>query len=161
MLIRKWVIICSVVLLIALVFSGCLWVKTPVVSQTAPPSIFVDYHRTGGIAGLGDRLVLFDNGAGIISGRTRNTEITLNQTDLDRISTLFDQAQFSMLEGNYTSRHGSADLIQYSISYHGKTVKTEDSATPPALQPVIDELNRIVSQSERASLIPALSRIPT
>jgi len=161
MLIRKWVIILSVVLLIALVFSGCLWVKTPAVSQTAPPSVFVDYHRTGGIAGLGDRLVLFDNGAGIISGRTRNTEITLNQTDLDRISTLFDRAQFSILEGNYTSRHSGADLIQYSISYHGKTVKTEDSATPPALQPVIDELNRIVSQNERTSLIPAISRIQT
>jgi hypothetical protein len=161
MFIRKWTIIFSLVLVAALVSSGCLWAKTPPVSETAPPAVFVDYHRTGGIAGLDDRLVLFDNGVGVVSSKTKNTEITLNRTDLDRISALFDQAQFSMLLGNYTSRRGGADFIQYSISYHGKTVKTEDSATPPALQPVIDELNRIVSQTERTGLLPGISQIQT
>lgn len=55
-----------------------------------------------------------------------------------------------MLEGNYTSRHGGADFIQYSISYHGKTVKSEDSATPPSLQMVIDQLNQIMSRGLNA-----------
>ena len=52
-----------------------------------------------------------------------------------------------MLEGNYSARHGSADLIKYTISYHGKTVTTEDTAIPPALQSVIDELNRVLATS--------------
>jgi hypothetical protein len=88
-------------------------------------------------------------------------EITVNRTELIRLSALFDDAQFSMLKGNYTSRRGGADFIQYSISYHGKTVKTEDSAVPPALQPVIDELNEIVSVGDRSSLIPGITLIPS
>jgi len=150
MVIRKWIIAGSIVLLVALVCSGCLWVKTPPVSRPVPPAVLVDYHRTGGFAGFDDRLVLFDNGVGVVSSKTRNTEITLNQSDLDHIATTFDEARFSMLEGNYTSRHGGADFIQYSISYHGKTVKSEDSATPPSLQMVIDQLNQIMSRGLNA-----------
>ncbi|WP_372960869.1 hypothetical protein [Methanoregula sp.] len=161
MFIRKRMILFSLVLFAVLVSSGCLWEKTPAEVQAPPPEVFVDYHRTGGIAGFDERLVIFDNGAGIVSGKTKNTEITLNQTDLDRITALFDESRFSLLEGNYTSRRGSADLIQYRITYHGKTVKTEDSATPPALQPVINELNRIVSLSGRSDHIPEISRIQT
>ena len=161
MFIRKRMILFTLVLFAVLATSGCLWEKIPAEAQTPPPEVFVDYHRTGGIVGFDDRLVIFDTGAGIVAGKTRNTEITLNQTDLDHITALFDTSGFSRLEGNYTSRRGSADLIQYSISYRGKTVKTEDSATPPALQPVIDELDRIVSLSGRSDHIPGISRIQT
>ena len=52
-----------------------------------------------------------------------------------------------MLEGNYSARHGSVDLIKYTISYHGKTVTAEDTAIPPSLQSVIDELNRVLTMS--------------
>ncbi|WP_321504835.1 hypothetical protein [uncultured Methanoregula sp.] len=144
--IRKWIIAGSIVLLAVLVCSGCLGVKTSPVTETAAPAVLVDYQRTGGTAGLDDRLVLFDNGEGIVSSKTKNTIIMLNQSDLDHISAVFGETQFSMLEGNYTSRRGGADFIQYRISYHGKIVKTEDSATPPSLQLVIDELNRILSR---------------
>jgi hypothetical protein len=107
----------------------------------------VDYSRAGGIAGIQDRLVIFDNGVAVVSGRTVNHEIELNRTDIDRIILIFDQGHFSMLEGNYSGRPGSADLIKYTISYRNKTVSAEDTAIPPALQPVIDELNRVISMS--------------
>jgi hypothetical protein len=68
----------------------------------------------------------------------------LNQTDIDRITGVFTTAGFSRLEGNYTARRGSADLFHYTITYHSKTVNTEDSVTPSQLLPVIDELNRIL-----------------
>jgi len=111
------------------------------------PSVLVDYYRTGGIAGLQDRLVIFDNGVAIVSGRTGNHEIELNQTDIDRIILLFDQGRFLTLQGNYSARHGSADLIRYTISYQNKTVSAEDTAIPASIQPVIDELNRIITMS--------------
>jgi hypothetical protein len=145
MRIRKWLVFLSVWVIAAIMLSGCLGVKTPPVSRAVPPSIFVDYQRSGGIAGVDDRLVIFDNGIAVISGKTTNTELVLNQTDLERISELFSQNQFSMLQGNYTSRRGGADFLRYRVSYHGKTVNTEDSATPPSLQPILDELNRILS----------------
>ena len=127
-----------------MVIGGCLSTRTVPVTPATPPAILVDYHRTGGIAGFNDRLVVFDNGAAAISSGIVTREIMLNRTDLDRITSLFTTAQFSMLDSNYTARRGSADLIHYTISYHGKTVNTEDSATPPSLQPVIDELNHIL-----------------
>ncbi|MFA4877471.1 MAG: hypothetical protein WC586_08660 [Methanoregula sp.] len=124
--------------------------KTPPVTPSAAPAVLVDYQRTGGIAGFDDRMVLFDNGEGVVSSKTRNTVIALNQSDLDHISAVFKEAQFSMLEGNYTSRRGGTDFIQYRISYHGKTVKSEDSATPPSLQLVIDEMNLVMSRGYNA-----------
>jgi len=147
MIIRKWIAVFIIVILATVALSGCLGVKTPAVSRPTPPAVFVDYHRTGGIAGLDDRIVIFDNGVAVISQKSASTEITLNQTDLDRISELFKEAQFSMLLGNYTSRRGSADYFRYTISYHSKTVVAEDSAVPPSLQPVIDEMNRIINKA--------------
>jgi len=142
------------VLLAAVAISGCLGVKTPSVSRPVPPAVFVDYQRTGGIAGLSDRLVIFDNGVAVISRKTVSTEISLNQSDLQRITNIFNEAQFSMLLGNYTARHGTADYFRYTISYRSKTVNAEDSAIHPSLQPVIDEMNRIITMasSERIDL---------
>jgi hypothetical protein len=126
------------------IIGGCLGTRTVPGTPTSPPAILVDYHRTDGIAGFNDRLVVFDNGAAVISSGIVTREIMLNQTDLDRITLVFTTAQFSMLEGNYTASRVSADFIHYSISYHSKTVNTVDSSTPVSLQPVIDELNRIM-----------------
>jgi len=110
-----------------------------------------------GIAGFDDRLVIFDNGVVVVSGKTVNQEIEINKTDIDRIVTLFNQSQFSLLEGNYSARPGSTDLIKYAISYNSKTVNAEDSAIPPALQPVIDELNRILILTTGMKQTPGLA----
>jgi hypothetical protein len=138
-------VICVVLIVTALILAGCLGTKTLPVPNTADPTLFVDYQRSGGIAGINDRLVVFDNGAALVSSRTTSREIQLNQSELEQISQVFAAAQFTALEGNYTSLRGGADFMQYSISYKGKTVNTEDTAIPPALEPVIEEMNRILS----------------
>jgi hypothetical protein len=120
-------------------------VKTLPIPRTETPSLFVDYQRTGGIGGVNDRLVIFDNGVALVSSRTTSREILLNRSDLEQISALFDAGRFSLLEGNYTSGRGGADFMQYSITYQGRTVNTEDTAIPPSLEPVIGEMNRILS----------------
>lgn len=141
---RTWSGICVVLVVAALMLTGCLGVKTPPVSRPAAPVLFVDYQRTGGIAGVHDRLVIFDNGVTLVSSRTTSREILLNQSDLEQISAVFDTAQFPMLEGNYTSRRGGADIMQYSITYQGRTVNTEDTAVPLSLEPVITDMNLIL-----------------
>ena len=142
---RTWAGIWVVLVVTAVVLSGCLGTKTLPVPDPAEPTLFVDYQRTGGIAGMNDRLVIFDNGVALVSSRTTSREIQLNQSDLEQISTVFTAARFTTLEGNYTSLRGGADFMQYSISYQRKTVNTEDTAIPPALEPVIAELNRVLS----------------
>ena len=157
---RSWLVLVSLCLIAGVILSGCLGVKTPPVSRTQPPGIVVDYQRSGGIAGMNDRVVIFDNGAALISTRSVNTEITVNQTDLDSIDAIFTQAKFSGLEGNYTSGRNGADLFQYRISYRGKTVNTEDTAIPAALEPVIDAMNQMVSvAAETGSTSSPLPRI--
>jgi hypothetical protein len=138
---------CIVLIIALVVVSGCLGSKTPPVSRPKAPAVLVDYYRTGGLAGFDDRLVIFDNGVAVVSSKTVNQEIEISKTDIDRIITLFNQSQFPMLEGSYSARPGSTDLIIYTISYHSKTVNAEDSVVPPALQPVIDELNRILAMT--------------
>ncbi|MDO9325907.1 MAG: hypothetical protein Q7T80_13240, partial [Methanoregula sp.] len=144
-IIRKWIAAFIIILFVALALSGCLGIKTPSVSRPIAPAVVVDYQRAGGIAGLDDRLVIFDNGVAVISRKTISTEIVLNQSDLDRITKIFNDAQYSMLEGNYSARRGTADYFRYTINYHSKKVIAEDSAIPPSLQPVIDEMTRIVN----------------
>jgi hypothetical protein len=155
--IKKWWGICVILIVALVVVSGCLGSKTPPVSRPPAPAVLVDYYRTGGIAGFNDRLVIFDNGIAVVSSKTVNQEIEINKTDIERIVALFDQSQFPMFEGNYSARQGSADLIKYTISYHGKTVNAEDSVIPPSLQPVIDELNRILTMT--ASLKQTSSQV--
>jgi hypothetical protein len=142
---RTWAGICAVMVVTAVVLTGCIGTKTLPVPDHAEPTLFVDYQRTGGIAGMNDRLVIFDNGVALVSSRTTSREIQLDQSDLEEISKVFTAAHFTALEGNYTSLRGGADFMQYSISYQGKTVNTEDTAIPPTLEPVIGELNRILS----------------
>ena len=152
-------ILCLVIMVVA---GGCLGTKaSPPVPQT-PPVILVDYQRTGGIAGFNDRLVIFDNGDAIISGTRINREMKLNRTELDRLNDIFTGAHFSTLEGNYTAHSGTADVFHYSISYYRKTVYAEDTALPTSLQPVIDELNRILSPGVVTGPSPGpFSGIPT
>jgi hypothetical protein len=142
---NKRLVAFGLIIVVIIMVSGCLGSKTPPISHPPAPAVLVDYYRTGGFAGFNDRLVIFDNGVAVVSGKNVNREIQLNKSGIDRINSIFNESQFSMLEENYTARHGSVDLIKYSISYHSKTVIAEDSAFPPSLLPVIDELNRILS----------------
>jgi len=154
---KKWLVICGLLILAVGMVSGCLGSKTPPVSRPSTPAVLVDYYRTGGFAGFNDRLVIFDNGIAVVSGKTVNREIELNQTDLTRIVKIFNTSQFTNLEGNYSARHGTVDLIKYSIRYHNRTVNVEDTAIPPSLQPIIDELNRFFTLSSATEPTPTLA----
>jgi hypothetical protein len=144
---KKWIIVLTAGILTAVLLGGCLGIKAPPVSRPEAPAILVDYQKTGGIAGLDNRLVIFTNGAGLISGKNVNREISFNQSELKRIDEIFSSVRFSQLEPSYTSRRGGADLIKYAISYRNLTVTTEDTAIPPPLQPAIDEMNRIMDSN--------------
>jgi hypothetical protein len=154
---KRWLAICGILIIVMGTVSGCLGSKTPPVSRPSAPAVLVDYYRTGGLAGFNDRLVIFDNGIAVVSGKTVNHEIELNQTDLNRIVRIFNTSEFTNLEGNYSAHHGSVDLIKYSVRYQNKTVNVEDTAIPSSLQPVIDELNRFFTMSSGTEPTPTLA----
>jgi hypothetical protein len=143
--IRTWTLLCACIIIAAVLLSGCIGQKAQNVTQTGPPAVFIDFQRTGGVSGQEAHLLIFDNGAGIVSSGSSNAEIALNQTDLSRITGLFDYAQYSMLQANYPALHAGTDLVTYTVSYHGKTVTMQETAIPPSFEPVLDQLNRLVN----------------
>jgi hypothetical protein len=154
---KTWLVFCALGIITAIMISGCISTKTPAATESQPPAVFVEYHRTGGTAGVDDRLVIFDNGVAVVSSHSTSTEFGMNLSDMDRISTLLSQAQFSQLQTNYPAPRASPSLMNYSISYRRKTVTVQDTAIPPGLQPVIDELNRIIaSVSSQKNALPAV-----
>jgi hypothetical protein len=143
--IKRLVMVCILIMILfGISAAGCLGVKTPPVSKPAPPAVFVDYHRSGGVEGTDDRLVIFDNGAAVVATKTVSTEIILNETEIAGIASLFDKAQFSQFQTNYPAPRGSSNMYHYSISYKGKTITVDESAYPPSLQPVINGLDKII-----------------
>ena len=94
---KKMIAAFTIFILAIVLTGGCLGIKAPLVSRPEAPAILIDYQRTGGIANLNDRLVIFTNGAGLISGKNVNREISFNQTDLKRIDEIFLNAHFSSM----------------------------------------------------------------
>jgi len=156
MSIRAWIPVFVLCILVTVLSAGCLGEKAPAASGTAAPGVVLNYHRTGGIAGVDDRLVIFDNGYAVLSTRSSTQNFQVSKAELARILRLFESADFKSLEGNYTSRHMGADLMQYRITYFDKTIITEDSVIPDSLQPIITELNTIISSGRSPDSLPGL-----
>jgi len=144
------------ILVTTVLLAGCLGEKTPATVGTAAPGVVMNYHRTGGIAGVDDRLVVFDNGYAVLSTKTSSHDFQVSTPELARIIRLFESSDFNSLEGNYTVRHTGADLMQYRITYFDKTIVTEDTVIPDSLQPVITRLNTIISSGSVADSLPGL-----
>ncbi|MDD1717859.1 MAG: hypothetical protein LUO88_02170 [Methanoregulaceae archaeon] len=124
-------------LAIAVVIAGC---TTP-----AGPVVLIDYHRTGGIAGFNDHLVIYSNGNATVTRNTGAEQFTMTPAEIRNLEGLFENAGFMALNSSYPPSSPGADYFTYIITYHGKTVTTEDTGVPEALAPVISTLNGIVS----------------
>lgn len=136
-------------ILLGTMAAGCLGVRAPPVSNPPAPTVVVDYHRSGGVAGVDDRLVIFDNGAAVVATKTTSRDIFLNASEISGIYSLFDEAQFSELQANYPAPRGSADLFHYSISYNNKTVMMDESAFPARVNPILNRMDNIIQQAGR------------
>lgn len=159
--IKPWIAALVLCLLILSPTMGCLGEKAPATVSAAPPTVVLNYHRTGGIAGVDERLVVFDNGMAVLSTQTSSHNIQLSGVELARVIGLFKSAEFSSLVGNYTSHHSGTDLMKYRITYYNKTVVVDDSTAPTALQPVITELNTILNTGRAVDTLPGLPPVLT
>ena len=142
---RGFVAYFPVLILIAASISGCLSEQETNGYSSSPPGILLDYHRTGGIAGFDDYLIVFENGESVISTRQGSGTVVLNPDSLKNIKDLLDQAHFTALNASYPASSTGADYFNYTITYKGHTVTTEDTGVPESLVPVIRELNDVIS----------------
>lgn len=123
---------------------GCV---APLQPQAASSGYWLEYHRTGGFAGVDEMLQINEDGtARVIRGGT-TSELVVDKATMQELQRALDDAQFTTLNSRYMPAQAGADLFEYSITYAGHTVQTADTAIPEALQPVIQILNTIVGQA--------------
>ncbi len=123
---------------------------TPV--PTSPKSVLVSYQRTGGLAGLRDQLTIYSNGYCELQRKDLEREFTLQPGQLAHLKELMEEADFLGLKDKYLPYNTGADFFEYVVSYQageGKmhTVRTINGAVPDALQPILKELNQLISSN--------------
>jgi hypothetical protein len=118
------------------------------VPEPAPSSVLVNYYRSGGIAGVQDRLTVYYDGRCELQRRTAQREFTLQPDYIRYLKDLLEKADFPALKEEYLTPVG-ADLMDLIITYKtsGKkyTVHTDDGAIPDSLQTVIAEMNKVIA----------------
>ena len=127
--------------LLALCVIGC----TGTASQVSSP--LIEYHRSGGIRGTDDRLVIRDDGTATLNRNGTASNTTVASDIMDRLRRALRQSQFGSLPSEYEAPPGGADMYNYAITHNGHTVRATDASLPEALHPVISILDRILSNA--------------
>ncbi|MBM4465401.1 MAG: hypothetical protein FJ014_07620 [Chloroflexi bacterium] len=111
---------------------------------TSSSGMLVEYRRSGGFAGLDDRVVIQVNGQATLTRKAEHYEFVLDRDTMNQLQALFDDAEFSKLRREYLPPRQGSDLFEYVVTYNGHTVRTMDTAVPEALWPVLELLNQII-----------------
>lgn len=106
--------------------------------------LLLEYERTGGIAGLDDRLVIQADGAAVLTRRDKRAEFSMTPRELSALKHELEEADLPSLEGTYDPESPGYDLFEYVLVYKGHTVRASDGAIPEPLQSVIASLNGLV-----------------
>jgi hypothetical protein len=116
----------------------------------------VVYTKSGGVAGLYERLVVARDGSAAVEVGYRQPlreSFELEAAELDRLSELLAAADFG--GANPGPGIGCADCFQYEIEYGGKTSAfAEIGDIPQSVGEVVGELGRIVEANTPAAPAP-------
>jgi hypothetical protein len=113
-------------------------------SSQAPA--LVEYHRSGGIAGFEDRLVIRTDGSAHLSRRQAAVDFAIPPDTLERLRTLLGEVPVDKLRAEYLPPRAGADLFEYVVSFRGKRIRCVDTAIPPELQPLVQLLSGLASR---------------
>ena len=115
-------------------------------------SVLISYQRTGGFAGLRDQLTIYSNGRSELQRKGVEGEFTIQPSQLAHLKELMEEANFLGLKEEYLPTNIGADFFEYVISYQAEegkmhSVRTMTGAVPDALQPILNELNQLISSN--------------
>jgi hypothetical protein len=116
----------------------------------------LSYTRSGGIAGVSERLVIAADGSATLRigfGDPDERRFELDSAQLERLRDLLAAADFAGVGPDRGI--GCADCFQYEIAYAGKTTAfAEIDDIPESVGVVVLELGRIVEAEAPAAPIP-------
>jgi hypothetical protein len=116
----------------------------PTGATTAPATILVDYRKSGGFTGLQEHLVVTTDGHATVEGDGPSGDEQLDEATMRELVAALDRAGLDRLRPRYDPAGQGNDLIEYAVTYPGRTVTVTDTAVPPRLQALLTELNRIM-----------------
>jgi len=134
--VRDWILPTIVLTMLTGWLVGC--------TKAASSETLIEYHRSGGFAGLDDHLVIKKNEEAILTRKSERYDFTADSDTINRLQTLFEEAGFSQLRKEYLPSRQGSDLFDYVVIYKGHSVRTMDGAVPPSLWPILEALNQIV-----------------
>lgn len=138
---KDWILLTILMAMLSGWLVGC--------TKTSSSETLIEYRRSGGFAGLNDRLVIKKSGEATLTRNSEHSEFTLDGDTMKRLQVLFEEANFSQLRKEYPPLQPGADFFEYVVTYKGHTVRTMDGAVPPSLEPVLEALNQIVESRGR------------
>jgi hypothetical protein len=106
----------------------------------------VEFHRSGGIAGFDDRLLIRADGSAHLSRRQAALDFTIPPDTLERLRTLLAEVAVDSLRAEYLPPRAGADLFEYVVTFRGKRIRCVDTAIPSELQPLVQLLNGLASR---------------
>ena len=135
-----------------LLISGCFNDSESTTVPTSQNSVLVIYQRSGGFAGLRDQLTIYSNGRCELQRKGVEREFTIEPSQLAHLEELMEEANFLDLKEEHLPTNIGADFFEYVISYQAEegkmhSVRTMNGAVPDALQPILNELNQIISSN--------------
>lgn len=113
---------------------------------------WLEYERSGGIAGFQDRLRIYPDGQAMLDRKGEASSVQLTQEQMEELQAALQEADFFNLDASYLPADTCCDRFTYTIHYRdpsgGKihSVYAMDGSVPPELGPVLDILNRLVNQ---------------
>jgi hypothetical protein len=113
-----------------------------------PTTLPILYHRTGGIAGTDDRVVIWPDGVVDVSGKLMSAGMArLPSERLSSLLALF--ADWPKLKDQYLAA-GVADAYTITISYGDKSIEASDLAPdlPPQFRQIFTEIEAIAAQAQ-------------
>jgi hypothetical protein len=120
----------------------------------AKPHTIIRYHRSGGFAGVDQRLVIRSDNVALAYGRgsSRPLPAQLGAQQVRRLRQALDAAHLDTLHRHYPAP-GAADTFQYSVTYKGHTVDADETKVPHRLSRALQLLQKtyddILASSER------------
>jgi hypothetical protein len=132
-----------------------LWVLVPLVAHSmvgcakmSSQLTLIEYHRSGGITGREELLVVLTDGTARLSRRgVAASDYQVGADTLTELRALLDRIDFRTMRDEYLPTRRGADLYEYVVIYQERRIRTMDTAVPPELQPLIQLLSGLANRA--------------
>lgn len=106
----------------------------------------IRFERSGGLAGLDDRLTInLATGTAQLQRHKEVMTATLSAEQRSRLVALIAALDVASLAATPTPPHRCCDFLSYRIQIDSTTIQTTDADLPASLQPLVTELNAIIT----------------